>query len=440
MSTSRRRLAVAAGVIGAGALAALTWLRPHAESSATAVAAVGPVRLVLREAGRLHPARALTYRSPLGGRDAEITWLAPEGATVKAGDVVARVDPSGVQEELVRLEDALRQRQTEVQLAEADLDDARAQQQALADGERIVQVEEVASALKLEERRNAQMKTELEDLRPLLAKGYITREELQRQELAVEESDSRLALARRRYAVLNQQTRPREERRAASAVGQRDAALARARQGVASVDLQLGEARRLLEACVVRAQHAGLIVHEDLSGAVPRRRVRPGDRVTGSQGLVTIPEVAQMHARIYVREVDIEHLRIGHAASIAVDAFPRLRLRGRVAAIGALATQPPGRATDEPHFEVGVELIETDPRIRPEMATRVEIVTVDRPRALLVPIQAVVTRDGKDYVQLVRGSGTALQPVTLGIVGPFEAEVTAGLSAGDRVALAGGGR
>jgi HlyD family secretion protein len=440
MSTSRGRLVVVAGVIAAGALAALTLLRPHAESSATAVATVGPVRLVLREAGRLHPARALTYRSPLGGRDAEITWLAPEGAVVRAGDVVARLDTSGLQEEIVRLEDTLRQRLAEVQLADADLDEARAQQQALAEGERIVEVEEVASALKLEERRNALMKTELEDLKPLLAKGYITREELQRQELAVEESDGRLALARRRSAVLNQQTRPREERRAATVVGQRDAALVRARQGVASVELQLAETRRLVEACVVRAQHAGLIVHEDLNGAVPRRRVRPGDRVTGSQGLVTIPEVAQMQARIYVREVDIEHLRVGQAASVSVDAFPRLRLTGRVATIGALATQPPGRATDEPHFEVGVELVDGDPRVRPEMATRVEIVTVDRPKALLVPIQAVVTRDGTDYVQLVRGSGTTLQPVTLGIVGPFEAEVTAGLSAGDRVAVGGGGR
>jgi hypothetical protein len=353
---------------------------------------------------------------------------------------VARLDTSGLQEEIVRLGDTLRQRLAEVQLADADLDEARAQQQALAEGERIVEVEEVASALKLEERRNAQMKTELEDLRPLLAKGYITREELQRQELAVEESDGRLALARRRSAVLNQQTRPREERRAATVVGQRDAALVRARQGVASVELQLAETRRLVEACVVRAQHAGLVVHEDLGGAVPRRRVRPGDRVTGSQGLVTIPEVAQMQARIYVREVDIEHLRIGQPASVSVDAFPRLRLTGRVATIGALATQPPGRATDEPHFEVGVDLIDSDPRVRPEMATRVEIVTVDRPKALLVPIQAVVTRDGTDYVQLVRGSGSTLQPVTLGIVGPFEAEVTAGLSAGDRVAVGGGGR
>ena len=52
-----------------------------------------------------------------------------------------------------------------------------------------------------------------------------------------------------------------------------------------------------------------------------------------------------------------------------------------------------------------------------------------------MPIQAVIERDGRDYVQVVRRNTVTLQPVTLGVVGPFEVEVTAGLSAGDRVAV-----
>src|SRR5579862_2898554 len=86
----------------------------------TVVATRGALRVTLTESGTLRPAEALTYRSRVPGRDIEIAWLAAEGAQVKEGDLLARLDTTDLQVDLDRATQALRQAQLDVQVSEAE--------------------------------------------------------------------------------------------------------------------------------------------------------------------------------------------------------------------------------------------------------------------------------------------------------------------------------
>ncbi len=68
------------------------------------------------------------------------------------------------------------------------------------------------------------------------------------------------------------------------------------------------------------------------------------------------------------------------------------------------------------------------------MNVDVDIVTVDRPRALAVPIDAV-RRDpnGKPYVLVVRNATTAKRPVTLGATSDTQAVIRSGVKPGEQV-------
>lgn len=56
---------------------------------------------------------------------------------------------------------------------------------------------------------------------------------------------------------------------------------------------------------------------------------------------------------------------------------------------------------------------------------------------LLVPVDAVETTDGTDYVQVLTGSGTERREVELGLMNNEYAEVLDGLTQGEQVLVAG---
>jgi hypothetical protein len=78
--------------VGVGALLVLLALmalfRSRPDNSLLAVVRRGPLVVRLTETGVLRPAESITYRSPLNGRELEITFLAPEGTRVSEGDLL----------------------------------------------------------------------------------------------------------------------------------------------------------------------------------------------------------------------------------------------------------------------------------------------------------------------------------------------------------------
>jgi multidrug efflux pump subunit AcrA (membrane-fusion protein) len=157
--------------------------------------------------------------------------------------------------------------------------------------------------------------------------------------------------------------------------------------------------------------------------------------VTGSQGLVTIPEVGRMLVEATTSEADVHRVRPGQIATVRLEAFPALRLPGRVTRVGTLARASADRPFDEKRFDLIVELDETTAELRPEMTARVDVQLGDRSDVLVVPINAVFDRDGVLVAHVVSGSRVETRPVQLGESSDVEVEVVAGLGEGERVSL-----
>jgi hypothetical protein len=177
------------------------------------------------------------------------------------------------------------------------------------------------------------------------------------------------------------------------------------------------------------------VVHEEFLGANPLRKIRAGDRVTGSQGIVTIPEVMRMLVEASVPEADVHRVRAGQRAEIGLDAFPSLRLTGTVVRVGTLARTSAERPWEEKRFDLVLEIDASNADLRPEMTARIDVLVGERKGVLLLPVNAIFDRQGVLVTHLVHAFRLETRPVELGQSNDLLVEVLAGLREGDRVTL-----
>jgi HlyD family secretion protein len=149
-------------------------------------------------------------------------------------------------------------------------------------------------------------------------------------------------------------------------------------------------------------------------GTVSKLSVEKGERVTGasqfSSGteIMTIANLNEMEAQVEVNENDIVRVKLGDTALIEVDAYLNRKFKGIVTEIATSANSTGTSVDQVTNFNVKIHLLKEsykdlmDPvrpeysPFRPGMTTTVEIQTETAKDVLSMPIQAVTTRAAKD--------------------------------------------
>jgi HlyD family secretion protein len=434
---TRRRLVLALLVLLVVAAAAGTILlrRARVDPSLVAVVRRGTLTATLVANGTLRPITSVTYRSPIAGREVEILDLAPEGTRVSAGDLLVQLDTTEVEREIARVRQDLGQAELDLEVAAGERDEAEAELRAVSEGEGVLTVAEARSRAQIAQKKVDQLRREHAQMAPLMERGFITRDELASTTTQLEQAEEELSLAVKRRDVLEKMSHPREQRRATVQLAQKESQRGRARVRVQEMQLRQQALEDLLENCSIYARGPGLVVYEEYFNANPRRKIRVGDRVTSSQGIITIPEVTRMIVDTTVDEAQVHRMSPGLPARIRVEAFPEARLTGRVSRIGTLASASAFRPLDGKLFDLAIELDQTTMDLRPEMTVRADIVVGTRENVLLAPVTAVFERNGTFVVYLVTATGTTERRVDVGASNDTEVEITAGLSEGDRISL-----
>jgi RND family efflux transporter MFP subunit len=160
-----------------------------------------------------------------------------------------------------------------------------------------------------------------------------------------------------------------------------------------------------------------------MDGVVLRRDGEIGEIAEVGQILfrVGVPKPLQVVAE--VNEEDIPRVKLGQTALFRTDAFPERRLEGKVNEI-----TPMGDVAAKT-FRVKM-LLPDDTPLKPGMSVEANIVTREKPDALLIPADAVQG----NAVFVLDGATVRKREVKIGIRGTREVEVLSGLTAGERVA------
>jgi HlyD family secretion protein len=320
------------------------------------------------------------------------------------------------------------------------------------DGKGRLKEEEAAAAVAGAERDLQKAKTARDDLQPLLAEGFITKQELERAEQAVAKAQEDLALAQRRRDALVDFGRPLEISQARSEalitkesarqleaassfrLEQKRAATTAAESRIQEAQSRLALAQQQLARTEVRADVPGIVVYREVFFGSEQRKPQVGDQVWANQPLLILPDISRMVVETKVRETDIHKVERNQKVSVRVQAYPDLVLTGQVTLVGTLAQEEKERRGTK-FFGVTVQVAESDTRLRPGMSARVEIQVEERARALFVPLEAVFEKDGRPVCYVWQRGGFRPRAVALGPSNRDFVVVEKGLRDGERVAL-----
>ena len=430
------RLALAGlGLLGAAGVYAFVRSESAFDPSTTATVRRDTLSATLTVAGLLKPVQAITYRSPIVGRETEITFLVPEGTRVGEGDLIIRLDTVPLQRDLERANQEVRQAQVDLQVAEIDRQEGQAAIDSLSGGEAALSVEETKTRLEQAERKVARLRAEQAALAPLLDKGFITRDELRRTTDELEQAEQELALNRRRADVMLKRTVPRDQQKAELLLAQKEAQRENVRARLLETQTRRAFLQSQIENASVYARRPGFVVYEEYMNANPRRKIRAGDRVTETPGIVTVADVDRMLVEASVGEADVHRVAVGQAVNVVLEALRDRKFTGKVSRVGTVARSSAERPMEDKRFDLVVEIDQPDTQLKPEMTARVDIQLGERRGVLIIPPNAVFDEQGVAAVHVVRAFDVQTRMVQLGESTSTAVEVVAGLQEGERVLL-----
>lgn len=179
-------------------------------------------------------------------------------------------------------------------------------------------------------------------------------------------------------------------------------------------------------------------VKAPISGRVTSLPVTVGSTVSQSSSVAKVARTDDLEIRIAIAERFISRISNGQKATVTFDAYPSVEFGAKIFEVSPVldtATRTMG---------VKLRLNPPDSRVKVGMYGRVKLVTESVKNAIVLPVSALVTRDGKDYVFVVttpksgkNAAAVSLKPVTRGILVDNQVEITKGLEAGEEVVIKG---
>lgn len=157
--------------------------------------------------------------------------------------------------------------------------------------------------------------------------------------------------------------------------------------------------------------------------------VAPG--VSTPMVLLTVADMSLMQIETQVDESDIGQIKVGQKATFTVDAYPTKTFTGTVSNI----SQKANVVSNVVYYKVLVDVDAAENLLKPTMTARVSIYVAESKGALMVPLAAVKSNNGKLYVTVINAGKEEQKTVTTGIAGDAKIEILSGLAEGDQVVV-----
>jgi RND family efflux transporter MFP subunit len=364
-----------------------------------------------------------------------------QGDSVKEGQVMAILDDSLLQDQILQAKAEVESQQAEVASREADL----ASSQAALESSRANVVSNQAT---VEQRQAdlAQAKAKLREAernyqrnQKLSLQGAISKQLFETAQTNFETAKEavRIAEANIRSATANVSSAQASISSAQAGVSSAKAKVNSAEAGVRSATARVQQLKTQLGQTVVRAPVSGIVAEKlarvgDITGVPPQTQV--GTVVGGTQKLFSIIRNGNLELQAKVPTVQLSQIKIGASATITSDADSRVKLQGTVTEIEPVVNQQRREAT------VKIGLPPTN-LLKPGMFARAAIVTYTN-MAVAIPQKAVLPQpDGSAIVfVLAQNNIVNSQKVETGeILKGGKIEIKSGLQPGKNIVVDGAG-
>jgi multidrug efflux pump subunit AcrA (membrane-fusion protein) len=307
-------------------------------------------------------------------RDIKIQDLIPEGTVVKEGDYVGRLDPSGVNEQIID--------------AKLNLEAALSKYTQ----------QELDTTLTLKQERNSikDLEFNMEETRLELKQSiYEPPATIRKLEINLEKSERDIKEKRENYSIRQRQAR---------------AKMVEVGTEVSKIKKQLKALTDLLASFTIYSDSQGMITYA--------KNWRGDKKIVGSTispwdpTIANLPDLTKMESKTYANEVDIRKIKKDLPVKIGFDAFPDIELDGFVSDVANVGENK--RGSDIKIFQIQIRLSDTNDNIRPGMTTSNRILTYSKDEVLTIPLEAVFSKDSISFAYVKKGFSIEKKQIELG--------------------------
>ncbi len=369
------------------------------EENIIAIVKQGEFVVKVTATGELKAKRSEKIRGPQGMRTAQIhqtniTDMIPEGTLVKAGDYVATLDKT-------ELDNKMKDAMTEIEKIETQLEQAK-----------------IDTTIELRGIRDELINLKFAKQEKLL---YVEQSKFEAKSV-IQQAEIDLQRTDRDYGQLEAKLHLSQTKA--------EAKISEINASLRQQQLKLKILSDLAKEFVIKAPKDGMLIYaRNWEG-----KIGPGSRISSWNPTVAeLPDLSDMVSKTFVNEVDISKVQKGQDVKISVDAFPDNEYTGQVIKVANIGEQL--RNYDSKVFEVTVQVNEIDSILRPAMTTGNEIITNIYNDVLFIPIEALYN-DSLSFVYKNENGSLFKQEVITGVSNEDEIIIEHGLASGDEILLA----
>lgn len=325
----------------------------------------------------------------------KVTDLVDEGTVVQAGDFVASLDHSAVEELMNTAKDEL---EKSLQALEDARIDTNITMSNLRDGL-------INSRVAVEEKQL------------VLDQSIYESPAVKRQAtLDLERAEQNLEQDLRNYDL--------KQRQAHNSVG-------RALEQVRKDRERVNDIEELFNALDVKAPKPGMVIYSyDRFGS----KIQVGSSVSRwMPRIAELPDLSSMISKTFINEIDISKISVKQKVEVGVDAFPDKKFEGEVLSVANIGQSLPNGDTKV--FEVVVKVFGSDPDLRPAMTTSNIITVQNLQDVLYIPLEAVFKTDTTKYVYTYKNNKMVKQIIDPGLENADFVVINNGLEENQRVLL-----
>lgn len=393
------------------------------------------------EQGEVESARNVDVISQVRGtREAnsfEILWVIEEGKIVQEGDVLVRLDSSALEEEAKLQELDLSGSLAGLAKAQNTLDAAQIAMTEYVDGLFVQERKEIEAEITYAKETLKRAQEYFHYSSRLAAKGYVTSLQLEGDEFAVEKAQTELDNAQLKLDVLTKQTKEKKIKELQSSIGVAQADLESAKERKGIEQKRLDFIKEQIENCTIRAPASGQVVYGNERGNREASEfiVEPGASVRERQTIIRLPDYSAMQVNVLINESRVSLVDVGMPATITLDAFDQLTLRGKVIKVNEYPEPISRFGPQVKRYAAIIEIEEPPKLIKPGLTANIAIHVESLQDVVQVPVQCVMPHGDHYYCMLREGEEIVPRQVNVGSNNTRFVVINSGLEAGDLVSL-----
>jgi HlyD family secretion protein len=407
--------------------------------------------------------------------NAVIIELVDEGTRVEAGDVLLRLNDESIQNAIRGAQDVVttgvnsldgstanliifkKKRDSELAIKQLAVDLAELALQSWDRGEVVARRQSLDLAVQTAQKDFTRLSGKFKSSLKLYDQQFLSKDELDRDEIALLRADAQLKKALLDVDVYNNYTFKQDKQKKESDLQQAKDELERAVERLAS-EIRSAESNVLaaqkklankqeglqkledqLDMCVVTSPANGMVVYASSLGEGRQREGEPvgvGKKLYRNELVMIIPNTDQMVAEVKVNEALSGLIESGQLASVICDAFPDDVFGGKVISVGVLASGGGWRDPNRRDYTIKIQLTEENiVGLKPSMRCSAEILVGTVEDQLFVPIHAIHRKRGVVWVWLQKNGGFEQRAVTIGRFSESFTAIDSGLTEGDVILL-----